>query len=263
MSHYFTRNSKSQNINNYKQCTSWKQKYEMIPKLTTQQAIIVYKSLPHGVQRDYLFQRCIYNSFLKLSQVIINKKRAYNFDISFQSVKMQVTCHLMTKIDNFDETKGKALSYFTSIAQNYVLYWRHQNFKKLIATQRLQQDNEVDILTSQSGQISSKFYKEVNQIQKQQQLNDIFRITIMECKQQFDNIFKKQNQRQIAYKVIQFMENYKDLVQNYRYSHIYKALRDYTNMPSSKLTVILKKIKIKYYKIKQQYINHKFLMIKE
>ncbi len=260
MAHYFTRNSKLQNIHNYNQCTSWKQKYKAIPHLTTQQAIIVYKTLQHGVQRDYLFQQCIYPSFIKLSQVIINKKRAYNFDISFQAVKMQVTCHLMTKIDNYDETRGKALSYFTSIAENYVLYWRHQNFKKMIATQRLQQDNETDVLTSQNGQISSLFYKEVNQVQKQKQLQDIFAITILACKVQFDSIFKKQNQRQIAHKVIQFMQNYVILVQNYRYSQIYKALREYTNMPSSKLTIILKKIKAKYYKIKQQYIEHRFLM---
>ena len=67
-------------------------------------------------------------------------------------------------------------------------------------------------------------------------------------------IFKKSRDIKIANAIIQLLQNY-DVIENYTKKNIYVILKEMTNCKAIYITKVLDKIKVVYFKLKEEY-NH-------
>jgi hypothetical protein len=95
----------------------------------TEDAIIRYNK-----SDDYRLKNTIYNEhirkpFDKLAENIIHTFKFYYFDVSSEEVKHEVVSFLVLNMHKFKEGKGKAFSYFSIVAKNYLILHNNKNYK--------------------------------------------------------------------------------------------------------------------------------------
>ena len=99
----------------------------------TDQAIIAYNNEPSWSKRNKVFREHINYPFNKLVENIYHTFKFSYFDVPYEDVKAEVVAFLVQKIDKFKEGKGKAFSYFSIIAKNYLIIQNNANYAKMKA----------------------------------------------------------------------------------------------------------------------------------
>lgn len=100
--------------------------------LDTQQAILDYRAEPNQVIRNQIFNEKIYHAFYKLAENIIHTFKFYYTEVdNINELKHEVITFLLEKLHLYDATKGKAYSYFGTIAKRYLIVYNNNNYKKL------------------------------------------------------------------------------------------------------------------------------------
>ena len=98
----------------------------------TENAIIEYSSLTDQSQRDRLYKECIQYAFYKLAENIIHTFKFYYTDSdTIEELKHEVVTFLLEKLHLYNQSKGKAFSYFGTIAKRYLIIYNEKNYKKL------------------------------------------------------------------------------------------------------------------------------------
>jgi len=108
----------------------------------TQNAIIEYVLSDDQEHRNNLYNNRIKYAFFKLTQNIIHTFKFYYADgESVEDVQQEVIAFLLEKLKLYNPVKGKAYSYFGTIAKRYLILKNKKNYQKLQDKGDL---NEVD-----------------------------------------------------------------------------------------------------------------------
>ena len=99
--------------------------------LTTQDAIIAYNKETSQSLRNKVYREHIDYPFNKLVENIYHTFKFQYFDIPYEDIKCEVVAFLNEKIHKYTEGKGKAFSYFSIIAKNYLIIQNNANYAKL------------------------------------------------------------------------------------------------------------------------------------
>lgn len=112
--------------------------------LDTQQAILDYRKETSEVKRNKIFNEKIYFAFYKLAENIIHTFKFYYTEVdNIDELKHEVIAFLLEKLHLYDESKGKAYSYFGTIAKRYLIVYNNSNYKRLKGKAPVE-DVEVD-----------------------------------------------------------------------------------------------------------------------
>jgi len=95
----------------------------------TEDAIVRYNKSDDSVLRNTIYNEHIRAAFDKLAENIIHTFKFYYFDVSSEQVKHEVVSFLVLNIHKFKEGKGKAFSYFSIVAKNYLILNNNKNYK--------------------------------------------------------------------------------------------------------------------------------------
>jgi len=93
----------------------------------TEEAIIKYNKSNNLEEREQLFREKIHAPLDKLAENVINRFKFPYMEGTFDEVKSQVVSFLVINLHKFTEDKGKAFSYFSVIAKNYLIL--HNNWE--------------------------------------------------------------------------------------------------------------------------------------
>ena len=100
--------------------------------LDTQQAILDYRKETSLAKRNKIFNEKIYYAFYKLAENIIHTFKFYYTEVdNIDELKHEVITFLLEKLHLYNPTKGKAFSYFGTIAKRYLIVYNENNYKKL------------------------------------------------------------------------------------------------------------------------------------
>lgn len=100
--------------------------------LDTQQAILEYRLETSSAKRNKIFNERIYYAFYKLAENIIHTFKFYYTEVdNINELKHEVIAFLLEKLHLYDDTKGKAYSYFGTIAKRYLIVYNNNNYKRL------------------------------------------------------------------------------------------------------------------------------------
>jgi len=212
-----------------------KAKSRMYFTQTTENAIIRYNGSEDSFLRNKIYNEHIAYAFDKLAENIIHTFKFYYFDVPSEQVKHEVVSFLVMNMHKFKEGKGKAFSYFSIVAKNYLILNNNNNYKKM------KSHRELDILDfkrnlSSEAQVSSdkETYEEFTSMMLDYWENNL------------PNIFKRHKDILVADAVLELFRRSQNM-ENFNKKALYVLIREMTGSNTQHITRVVNVMK-RYYK---------------
>ena len=207
----------------------------------TEAAIIAYNNEPDYSLRNQVFNEHIFKALDKLAENIIHTFKFYYFDGGARETKHEVVAFMLEKLPKFQEGKGKAFSYFSIVAKNYLIQNNNKNYKHLKEKAPvLKIDTNRDVVNEEAA----KDYAETRLV-----FLDAF---IDHYDAQVETRFKSERDRQIAYSVLQLFRE-RENIENFNKKALYIMIREMTNTKTQYITKVVNIIKNEYLETFEQY----------
>ena len=97
----------------------------------TENAIIEYNKTEDIHERNRIYNDKISYAFDKLAENILNTFKFSYFQCSHLEVQQEVVSNLVSNIHKYKPDNGKAFSYFSIIAKNFLILYTMQNYRKI------------------------------------------------------------------------------------------------------------------------------------
>jgi len=209
----------------------------------TENAIVLYNSLEDDIQRNIIYTQKIHPAFYKLAEIMIHRFKFYNFDVSHEDVKHEVVSFLHEKIHKYKAENGKAFSYFSIVAKNYLIAENNKNYYHFKRSQ------DIGAIDLERNIVNEKVRHDF--IEEKRDFIDIF-VNLVE--KNLALFFTKQRDIQVADAILYLFKT-RENIENYNKKAIYILIRERTGVNSQNITNIITKIKLLYGKMYLQYKN--------
>ena len=110
----------------------------------TEDAIIRYNKEERAYMKERIYNDHIRRAFDKLCENIIHTFKFYYFDVPSEQVKQEVISFLVMNMHKFKEGKGKAFSYFSIVAKNYLILHNNKNYAHYKAMDNIEKLKDAD-----------------------------------------------------------------------------------------------------------------------
>ena len=197
----------------------------------TEDAIIRYNK-----SDDYRLKNTIYNEhirkpFDKLAENIIHTFKFYYFDVSSEEVKHEVVSFLVLNIHKFKEGKGKAFSYFSIVAKNYLILHNNKNYKmgKI--------HHEMDVLDYKRNILEERGRAEKTE-GAELFVNELHRF----WDANLTNVFRRDKDIRVADAVLHIFR-IKENIENFNKKALYILIREMTSSNTQHITRIINVMK--------------------
>ena len=197
----------------------------------TEKAIIRYNNSDDPILKNKIYNEHIAAAFDKLAENIIHTFKFYYFDVSSIEVKHEVVSFLVMNMHKFKEGKGKAFSYFSIVAKNYLILNNNKNYKMgKIHYQMKVLDWKRNIMgentTSETAEKSVLFVDE---------LHRFWDVNLA-------NIFRRDKDIRVADSVLHIFR-IKDNIENFNKKALYILIREMTGSNTQHITRIINVMK--------------------
>ena len=157
----------------------------------TEDAIIRLNKETRSHMKERIYNEHIKTPFEKLAENIIHTFKFYYFDVPSEEVKHEVVSFLVMNMHKFKEGKGKAFSYFSIVAKNYLILHNNNNYKKM------KSQDQLDVLDFKRNVLSEV---------KGDEVKDYYEVFFEEMLDYWDNnlmeLFKRKKDLNVADSVI-------------------------------------------------------------
>lgn len=198
----------------------------------TEEAIIEYNKEVDNTKRNEIYETKIKYSFEKLVENIFNTFKFTYFDNSPLEIQKETVSHLVSNIHKFEAGKGKAFSYFSIVAKNYLIFHNNNNYKRY--------NQHVDI--SETPSESSVCLQTEDAHHKDVQTQEFMKLLVNYWEKNVSKIFTKSKDLNIAYAVIELFRNC-DRIENFNKKTLYLYIRELSNCKTQQITKIINKMK--------------------
>ncbi len=201
----------------------------------TENAIIRYNNSEDSFLRNKIYNEHIAYPFDKLAENIIHTFKFYYFDVPSEQVKHEVVSFLVMNMHKFKEGKGKAFSYFSIVAKNYLILNNNNNYKKMKSHRGLDILDFKRNITSESKVVEDKeTYEEFTDMMLDYWENNL------------PNIFKRQKDILVADAVLELFRRSQNM-ENFNKKALYVLIREMTGSNTQHITRVVNVMK-RYYK---------------
>ena len=201
----------------------------------TEKAIIRYNNEERPFMRNRIYNDHIKDAFDKLCENIIHTFKFYYFDVSSEEVKNEVVSFLVMNMHKYTAGKGKAFSYFSIVAKNYLILHNNNNYKKMKTHDKI---DVMDWDRSIQNEIS------------QQNTNQEFSEFVQQMLEYWDNninvIFRRQKDVRVADAVLHIFR-IKGNIELFNKKALYILIREMTQSNTQHITRVINVMK-KYQK---------------
>jgi hypothetical protein len=211
----------------------------------TEKAILEYLASSDTVERNTIYNDRIEHAFFKLTQNIIHTFKFYYTEVdTIEELQHEVTVFLLEKLGKFNPEKGKAYSYFGTIAKRYLILYNNTNYKKLKNKAPLEDvDTDKTLLISMDSAS--------NEDTKLSKFLDMF---IKEVDSKIYDLFPKEKDLVVAGAILELFKNRASLDVLSKKS-IYIYIRELTDSPTPIVTKVIKKMKELYKTMLSKYLE--------
>ena len=201
----------------------------------TEDAIIRYNNEERPVMRNRIYNDHIKDAFDKLCENIIHTFKFYYFDVSSEEVKNEVVSFLVMNMHKYTEGKGKAFSYFSIVAKNYLILHNNNNYKKM------KTHDKIDVMD---------WDRSIQTEISQQNTNQEFSEFVQQMLEYWDNnmnvIFRRQKDVRVADAVLHIFR-IKGNIELFNKKALYILIREMTQSNTQHITRVINVMK-KYQK---------------
>jgi len=207
----------------------------------TEQAVVAYNNEPNRHKRDALYTRHIHKAFLKLAENIIHTFKFYNLPGGYSDTQNEVIAYLIEKIDKFTPDKGRAFSYFSIVAKNYLIFNSQENYKKMIKRATLE---TVDIKRDIVGENTRQ---EVKDSQK-----DFMDLMIDYWDYNLPTKFTRKKDLSVASAIVELFRR-RENIEIFNKKALYIMIREMTGVKTQYITKVVKEMKNEYAEMYKKY----------
>jgi hypothetical protein len=209
----------------------------------TEDAIIEYNSTTEQSIKDRVYRDRIKPAFDKLAEIVYNKWKFTYFDDDPQDVMCEVVTFMIEKIHMYKAGKGKAFSYFTIVARNYLILTNNANYKRY---------KDTDIMSAMPASFDTENnWKEENQ-------NDEYRTfnirMLAYWDEHLENYFQKKRDIQIADAVLELFRR-AEYIESFNKKSLYLLIREMTGHPTHYITKVVNKMREKQMELYNQFMD--------
>lgn len=207
----------------------------------TEEAIVRYNESEDDIERNILYTQKIHPAFYKLAEIMIHRFKFYNFDVSHEDVKHEVISFLHEKITKYKAENGKAFSYFSIVAKNYLIAENNKNYY------HFKRSHDIQAIDLERNIVNEKVRHDL--VEERSDFIDQF-VIVME--KYLPLIFSKKRDVQVADTILYLFKT-RDNIENYNKKAIYILIRERTGITSQYITNVITKIKHIYTRLYSKY----------
>lgn len=203
----------------------------------TEDAIVAYLKSTDTEERNKLFNEKIDYSFHKLAEFIIHTFKFYYTEMTnVEDLKHEVVAFLLDKLHHYNPEKGKAFSYFGTIAKRYLIVYNENNYKQMKVRGEIE---EVDD--------DKKVYTEIIRESDNLDLANFIDSYVRYIDDNVDHLFNLEVEKSIAQAVLQIFRRRENL-EVFNKQHFYLYIREITGQNTANVTKVIKILKSEYKK---------------
>ena len=206
-------------------------KKKMYFTMETERAIIAYNKETNNSLKNKVYNEFIHKPLMKLAENIIHTFKFYYFDGGPKEVQHEVIAFMLEKLPKFVEGKGKAFSYFSIVAKNYLIQNNNKNYRDLKTKKPIVTiDRERDLGHEEA-------------IREYRDDLDVFmeRFT-MYYSDKVDENFRSDRDKKIAHAVLRLFEERKN-IEIFNKKALYILIREMTDTKTQHITKVVNVIK--------------------
>jgi len=210
---------------------------------TTENAIIRYNNTDDVGLKNIIYNEHISFAFDKLAENIIHTFKFYYFDVPSEQVKHEVVSFLVMNMHKFQEGKGKAFSYFSIVAKNYLILHNNKNYKNYKI------HDKMDVLDYGSHISDKQGEKDTAQFNEQyvDEMLDYW-------EENLTNIFRRQKDILVADAVLEMFRR-RENIENFNKKALYILIREMTGSKTQHITRIVNVMKKYNLRLQMEFAN--------
>jgi hypothetical protein len=217
----------------------------------TEDAIVEYLITTDMAERNRIYNERIEYGFYKLAENIIHTFKFYYTDTdTIEELKHEVITFLLEKLHLYKAEKGKAFSYFGTIAKRYLIVYNENNYKKL--------QEKVDVDESDEDQMH--LYENDRNIENMLDGNGFMDQYIKYIDTHLFKLFPKKQDAQTADAIVELFRK-RETLEIFNKKALYIYIREITDVSTPQITKIIKKLKIIYVQLYNEYYKHGHIKI--
>ena len=207
----------------------------------TENAIVRHNKETRPHMRERIYNEHIRYAFEKLAENIIHTFKFYYFDVPSEDVKHEVVSFLYMNMHKFTEGKGKAFSYFSIVAKNYLILHNNNNYKRM----KQHDDYSVtDYKRNPTTEMRVRDNKEM-QVEYISILADYWRDNLT-------TVLKRKKDLDVANAVIELIDM-KDRIDNFNKKALYILIREMTDSNTQHITRVINVMKKHHKSLKRNF----------
>ncbi|NDE59623.1 MAG: hypothetical protein EB010_09425 [Acidimicrobiia bacterium] len=218
--------------------------------IETEEAILEYRNTPNQAKRNKIYNERIHYGFYKLVENIIHTFKFYYTEVdNIEDLKYEVISFLLQKLDLYDQSKGKAYSYFGTIAKRYLIIYNQKNYKKLVSKADIGDQSDDDSL------VNSIIVKEP---EPELDKLDIVELFIKHVDDNLLDLFEKTEEMKVADAILEIFKK-RENIDIFNKKAVFIYVKEMTDCQSNTITKVIKKLKVIYKTILDNYLeNHDY-----
>lgn len=210
--------------------------------LDTQQAILDYRLETSQVKRNQIFNEKIYYAFFKLAENIIHTFKFYYTEVdNINELKHEVIAFLLEKLHLYDPSKGKAYSYFGTIAKRYLIVYNNNNYKRLKGKAPVEDVDSDKTITNNLLLTQPEPLEELNFI-------DLF---IKKVDDDLLDLFPKAQEARVGDAILELFKR-RENIDIFNKKALFIYIKEITDAPTPIITKVIKVLK----EIYKEMLNH-------
>lgn len=214
----------------------------------TEKYIIEYNKNTDDSIRNQIYEEHIKPAFEKLVENVFNTFKFTYFDNSPAEIQKETVAHLVVNMHKFEENKGRAFSYFSIVAKNYLIFHNNFNYKRF--------NQHVDISDTPSE--SSVCLQTTDSHHKDVETDEFMDIVIGYWDKNIRKIFTKQKEYNIANAVLELLRNSKR-IDSFNKKALYLYIREISSCKTQQITKVINKMKVYQSMLSKSYLDEGFL----
>ena len=214
----------------------------------TEDAIVRYNNETNVAKRHKIYDDYIKYPLDKLAENIINTFKFSYISDQYMDIKTEVVSKLIIEMNKYDQSKGKAFSYFSIIAKNHLIISNNESYKEMKVTKSIESSADSDSI---DYDIMDESY---NSGLQNDEMSEFIRLMVIYWENNITSIFKKDRDIEIAYAVMELFRNLHSL-EFFNKKALYLLIREMTGHKTQYITRVINKMTVQYPNIKNMYLT--------
>lgn len=202
----------------------------------TENAIIEFNTATDMDVREQIFREHILRPLDKMAENIINRFKFPYINNSFDETKKQVVSFLVINLSKYTQEKGKAFSYLSVVAKNYLIYHNTKEYKRARRNISLSDSGETFV------PIDEMVSLEARDVHANEDTIEFIQLMVAYWDANLLKIFKKKRDIDIAQAVIELFRRSGD-IENFNKKALYLTIREMTDCKTSYITKVVNKMR--------------------